>query len=96
VADRTRSKAEIEADIAAARERLAGNIEGLIFQVHPKAVLHRGVDDAKTFASQEFTNAKRQVMYDTGELRLERIGLIAVALLGTFAFVKVVRSLLHR
>lgn len=96
MADRIRSKAEIEADIVAARERLAGNIEGLISQVHPKAVVHRGVEDAKTFASQEFTNARRQVMYDTGELRLERIGLIAAAVLGTIAFVKVVRSLLHR
>ncbi len=94
MADRTRSKAEIEADIAAARERLAGNIEGLIFQVHPKAVLHRGVDDAKTF--EQFVHLLQGAEYDTGELRLERIGLIAVALLGTFAFVKVVRSLLHR
>lgn len=96
MADRTRSKAEIEADIAAARERLAGNIEGLISQGHPKAVLHRGVEDAKAFASQEFAHAKRQVVYDTGELRLERIGLVAVAVLGTIAFIKVVRSLLHR
>lgn len=51
MSDTTRSKAEIEAEIAAARERLAANVEGLFMQVHPKAVVANKVADARSYVS---------------------------------------------
>lgn len=92
----TRNKASIEADIAEARERLAGNVEGLISQFHPKAVVNRGVADAKQFAQQEFRAAKQQVMYDTGEIRYDRVAYLVGAFAGAIAFLMIVRSLVRR
>lgn len=92
----TRNKAAIETEIAEARERLAGNIEGLISQFHPKAVVNRGVADAKQFAQQEFRAAKQQVVYDTGEIRYERVALLVGAVAGVIAFMAIVRSLVRR
>lgn len=89
-----RSKQDIEAEIAAARERLAGNVAGLINQVHPKAVLQRGIDDARGFAATEFANAKAQVIDDSGRVRTERVALIGGAVAGVVTFVLLVRSIL--
>lgn len=43
----TRSAKEIEADLAATRERLAGTIDELTFRAQPKELAKRGVEDAK-------------------------------------------------
>lgn len=90
----TRSKQDIEAEIAAARERLAGNVAGLINQVHPKAVVQRGIDDARGFAATEFANAKSQVIDGNGQVRVERVALIGGAIAGVVTFVLLVRSIL--
>ncbi|MFZ1410403.1 MAG: DUF3618 domain-containing protein [Micropruina sp.] len=92
----TRTKADIEAEIAAARGRLAGNVEGLINQVHPKAVVQRGIDDARSFAAAEYASARSQFIDAQGALRLDRIGLIAGAVVGTVTFLLLVRSLVGR
>lgn len=92
---RVRTKAEIEAELDAARQRLASNLEGLINQVHPKAVVQRGIDDARTFAAGEFAQAKAQVVDDNGELRVDRVALLAGAVVGTITFVLLVRSILR-
>ncbi len=94
--NQTRTKAEIESEIAAARERLAANVEGLINQVHPRAMVQRSIDDARTFAAAEFESAKSQVVAADGSLRVERLALIAGALAGTVTFVLLVRSILGR
>lgn len=91
----TRTTQQIEAEIAAARQRLASNVEGLINQVHPKAVVQRSIDDARTFAATEYANAKAQVVAPNGELRLDRIGLLAGAVAGAITFVWLVRSILR-
>ena len=54
MADTTRSKQDIEAEIAAARARLADNVADLVNQMHPKAIVQRGIDDARVFAATEF------------------------------------------
>jgi len=92
----TRSKQDIEAEITAARERLAGNLAGLINQVHPKAMVQRGIDEARGFASAEFANAKAQVVDESGELRVQRVLLISGAIAGLVTFVVLLRSITGR
>lgn len=90
----TRSKQDIEAEITAARERLATNVAGLINQVHPKAVVQRGIDEARGLAAAEFANVKSQIVDDQGSLRTERLLLIGGAVAGVVTFVLLVRRIL--
>ena len=74
----SRSVEQIEADIAAARERLAGTVDELHTRTAPQEIARRQVESAKA----KFTEATRT---PTGELRTERIAALAaaaVALLG--------------
>ena len=91
----TRSKQDIEAEITAARERLADNVAGLINQVHPKAIVQRGIDDARGFAATEFANAKSQVIDESGRLRTDRVLLLGGAIAGAVTFVLLVRGILR-
>lgn len=91
----TRSKQDIEAEIAAARARLADNVAGLINQVHPKAVVQRGIDDARGFAAAEFANVRSQVMDDRGQVRTERVMLIGGAIAGVVTFLVLVRRIIR-
>lgn len=93
MADGTRSKEQIQAEIAAARARLASNVEGLITQAHPKAVAARTVQDAKAFAAGEFQAAKAQFVTLDGSPRSGRLAALGVAVLGSIAFLVVVRSI---
>ena len=93
MAQATRSKEQLQADIAAARERLASNIEGLITQAHPKAVVARGVHDAKDFAVSEVKAAKAAFVDLDGAPNLVRIGALAAAVVGSIALLVVIRSI---
>lgn len=96
VADGTRSKEQIQADIAAARARLTSNVEGLILQVHPKAIAARSVRDAKTFVAGEIDAAKAQFVEPDGSPRPTAVIALAVAVVGSIAFLVVARSLARR
>lgn len=61
-----RSAQQIRADIAAARARMSANVEGLVTEVHPKAVKQRTVDDVKAFARAEAEHAKSQIKDEDG------------------------------
>lgn len=68
----------IEAEIAAARQRLAGTVDELHARTAPKEIARRQAESAKT----KFTEATRT---QSGELRTDRIaalGAAAVALIG--------------
>ena len=93
MAEGTRSKEQIQAEIAAARARLASNVEGLITQAHPKAVAARTVQDAKAFAAAQFQAAKAQFVAVDGTPRTTRLAALAVAVLGGVAFLMVARSI---
>ncbi|TBT86519.1 DUF3618 domain-containing protein [Propioniciclava sinopodophylli] len=93
MAEGTRSKEQIQAEIAAARARLASNVEGLITQAHPKAVVARTVQDAKAFAAGEFQAAKAQFVAVDGTPRTTRLAALAVAVIGGVAFLMVARSI---
>lgn len=69
---------EIEAEIAAARDRLAGTVDELHTRTAPKEIVRRQAEAAKA----KFTEATRT---ENGDLRTERIAALAaaaVALLG--------------
>ena len=88
-----RTRQDIEAEIEAARQRLAGNVENLINQVHPKAIVANTVADARAFAEGTFEQAKAQVVDVRGNLRTERVALLAAAAGGAVTFFLVVRSI---
>ena len=67
-----RSVDQIEADIAAARERLAGTVDELHTRTAPQEIARRQVESAKA----KFTEATRT---ESGDLRTERIAALAAA-----------------
>jgi len=86
------TRAEIEDDIAAARERLAGNIAELINQVHPRSVVHNTIADARQLVAGEIQQVKDQLV-DSDGVRVERVALLGGAAAGMVAFVLVMRSI---
>lgn len=96
MAEDTRSRAEIEAELEAARDRLAHNIAGLINQVHPRAIAHRAVADVRGTASQQLSDLKAHFVDPDGRLNVQRTALVGAAVAGTLAFFAVVRSITRR
>jgi hypothetical protein len=70
--DATKSVDEIEAEITAARTRLAGTVDELHTRTAPKEIARRQVESIKT----RFTEATHT---DSGDLRTERIAALAAA-----------------
>ena len=66
-----RTPAEIEAEIERTRARLAGTVDAIAERVKPANVARRGVDSAKS-----------QVVDERGNLRVQRVAVLAVALAG--------------
>lgn len=93
MAKSTSNTTRIEADMAAARARLASNIEGLITQSHPKAIVARSVQDAKQFVADEADGVKAQFVNVDGSPRTNRILALTAAVVGSIAFLVVVRSI---
>ena len=92
MAQGTRSKEEIQAEIAAARQRLGTNVEGLITQAHPKAVAARSLYDIKALVAAEVQSVKDQFVDESGAPRTTRIAALAVAAVGTVALLVVLRG----
>jgi hypothetical protein len=90
-----RTLTEIQADIDRAQRQIEDSLAGLIGEFHPKAVVHRTVEDAKAFAGEQLTTAKSQVKDQYG-WRLGRLVLIAGAAIGVVTFVVAVRALGNR
>ncbi len=66
-----RSPAEIEAEIERTRARLAGTVDAIAERVKPANVARRGVD-----------SARGQVVDERGNLRVQRVAVLAAALAG--------------
>ena len=88
-------KSQIEADIAAARARLSANVEGLINEVHPKAVVERQIDGARAFVNTEISNAKSQIKDEAG-WRLDRIALAGGVVAGALAVLLAIRVIVTK
>jgi len=91
-----RTKAQIEADLKAARARLTGNLEDLIDQVHPNRVKQREIDKIKQRTQAELDNAKSQVMNPDGSPRVDRLAVIGGAVAGLVTFILIVRAIARR
>ena len=71
-ADRSeRTPAEIEAEIERTRARLAGTVDAIADRVKPANVARRAADAARA-----------QVVDDAGNLRVDRVAVLAVAVAG--------------
>ncbi|KQU66548.1 DUF3618 domain-containing protein [Phycicoccus sp. Root101] len=68
----SKSVEQIEAEIAAARDRLAGTVDELHTRTAPQEIARRQVASAR----EKFTEATRT---STGELRTERVAALAAA-----------------
>jgi hypothetical protein len=73
---RERTPAEIEADIERTRARLAGTVDAIADRVKPANVARRGADSAKA-----------QVVDAQGNLRTQRVAVLAAAVAGAVGFV---------
>ena len=92
--EKTRSVAEIRADLARNRAQFADSVGELVEEVSPKNIAKRGVDTAKDFAAAEFEAAKAQIKDENG-WRTDRLIAIGGAVLGVVAFVITLKSIAH-
>jgi hypothetical protein len=97
-----RSAEDIQRDLAQARRRLSENIGSLVNEVHPKAVVHRTIDDAKqaaqdtlkdakTTAKEQFARLKAELKDENG-WRTDRLIALAGGVVGVLTFLGVVRG----
>lgn len=80
----TMSVEELRADIAARRERLAGTVDELTQRAHPRSIASRQAETAKL----RFAEATQT---PEGDLRLDRVGALAVIAVSLIALGIVVR-----
>jgi len=92
----TRSAAEIEQEIAAARDSLAQGVAALIDQVHPKAVARRGIASARNVADAQLERVRGQFTDGQGNLATSRVAIVASAVAGLIAFILVIRAIARR
>ncbi len=91
-----RSPSQIEADLGATRDRLTASIETLIDQVHPNRIKERQIEGAKKFAQAELENAKALVFNARGDLRTDRLAIMAASGAGFVTFLVVIRAIVRR
>ena len=92
--DRTTS--QIEADLSATRARLTASVSTLIDQVHPNRIKQRQIAQFKLLGNNAKENAKSLMFNARGDLRTERIGVLAGALAGLVSFVLIIRAIGRR
>lgn len=88
-----RTPAEIEADLAAVRSRLAANVASLVDEVHPQRFKERQIEGLRSWAEDEASHLKDQFVSADGGLRKARLAAIAAAAVGIVGFVLVVRAI---
>ena len=96
MAAESRSKSQIEADLGATRDRLTSSVETLIDQVHPNRIKQRSIDEAKRFGRAELENAKAIVFNARGDLRKDRLAIMAGAGAGFVGFLVIIRAIVRR
>ena len=91
-----RSKAQIEADLAASRARISANISELVDEVHPKRIVQRQVESAKEIARTEATALTGLVRTEDGRWRTDRLAAIGAAVAGVIGAVLVAKGINRR
>lgn len=89
-----RTPEQIRADIQAARKTMVNNVEGLVTEVHPKAIKDRAVNDAKTFVADKVDEAK-SVVVDRDGPRWDHIGTAVFVAVGVVVTVAVLRGIVR-
>ena len=92
----TRTPEQIEADLAAARLRIAHSAEELVDQVHPNRIKQRQIDGVKQFVGNEVDAGKALIFNARGDLRTNRVLAVAGAVAGGLVFLTLVRALVRR
>lgn len=92
--DKSRSVSDIRADLARNRAQVAESLAEFVDEVNPKNVARRGVEDAKTFANNEFAALKAEFKDEHG-WRTDRLMVIGGAVLGVVVFVVTLKSISH-
>ena len=92
----TRTPEQIEADLAAARLRLAHAAEEFVDQVHPNRIKQRQIDSVKQFVGNEVDAGKALIFNARGDLRTNRVLAVAGAVVGGLVFLTIVRALVRR
>ena len=92
--DRTTS--QIEADLSATRARLTASVSAFIDQVHPNRIKQRQISQFKLLGNNAKENAKSLMFNARGDLRTERIGVLAGAVAGLVSFVLIIRAIGRR
>jgi hypothetical protein len=87
---------QIEADLAATRDRLTSSVETLIDQVHPNRIKQRTVGRVKHWANANVESAKSILFNARGDLRTDRLAAIGAAAAGFVTFLLIVRGLARR
>ena len=88
----TRTAEQIRSDIAAARQRLAEGVEGLVSQTHPAALKREAIGAAKGKARKTLDSLRGQVHDDAG-LRWNRIGTAVLVLKGVIIVMLIAKGL---
>ena len=91
-----RDKDQIEADLAATRDRLTSAVESLIDQVHPQRIKQREIAGARHFLNTEIENARSLVYNARGDLRTDRLAVAGGAVAGVVTLLVVLRTVLRR
>jgi hypothetical protein len=82
VSPATRTPDQIAADIATTRNRLAGTIDDLVYRTQPKTILQHQLASAKAS------------FYDSrGQLKKDKIAIIAGAAVGVVAVIVAIRAI---
>lgn len=96
MAAQTRTPGQIEADMAATRQRVAASLETLIDTVHPNRVKQRTVATLKRNLHLQLDNAKALVFNSRGDLRTDRLVAVGSGAAGLVAFIAIVRGIARR
>jgi hypothetical protein len=81
VSSATRTPDQITADIATTRNRLAGEIDQLVYRAKPKTIIQRQIEATKA----SFYDAE-------GSLRKDRVAIVAGAVVGVVVAIVAIRK----
>ena len=91
-----RDQDQVDADVAATRDRLVTAVEALVDRVHPQRIKQREVAGARHFAQTELESLKLLVFNAAGELRTERLTKAGGGAAGFLGLLLVLRSIVGR
>lgn len=91
-----RDQDQVDADVAATRDRLVAAVETLVDRVHPQRIKQREVAGAKHFAHTELETLKLLVFNAAGDLRTDRLTKAGGGAAGFLGLLLVLRSLVAR